>query len=146
MEVFYSVVYSAIYGFLCSAINTIFMVLNLFLRCFFVAYKTIKISNADKLEIGLFFKEENNLREAIFVFIKIIAFSVGFAVLSYVTIDGIIRIYMLAICFASFYLSKILFFDRAINVFKKLITAIICFLYSLFARFAKKQKTNLKIT
>ena len=40
-----------------------------------------------------------------------IAFTVGFCLLSYLSLDGEIRLYMLVLSFASFYLSKFAFFD-----------------------------------
>lgn len=47
----------------------------------------------------------------LFGFVWIIIFTLGFILISYFSLDGVIRIYMLLIAFASFYLSNFLFCD-----------------------------------
>ena len=48
---------------------------------------------------------------ALLSFVSVLIFTLGFAVVSYFSLDGVIRLYMLILSFASFYLSKIVFFD-----------------------------------
>ena len=55
----------------------------------------------------------------------IILFGLGFSILSYISLDGQIRIYMLFFSFASFYLSKKVFFNIFIRFFFLLLS---CFL------------------
>lgn len=59
----------------------------------------------------------------------ILSFSLGFSLLSYIALDGEIRIYLLLISFASFYLSKFVFF-----VFlNKLLIRIFRFIFIIFS-------------
>ena len=53
----------------------------------------------------------------ILCFFSVVLFFVGFCLLSYIALDGIIRIYMLVLCSAAFYLSKITIFEFFIKVF-----------------------------
>ena len=50
-------------------------------------------------------------------FICVILFTIGFLLLSYLALDGVIRIYMLILSFASFYLSKITFTEFLSRLF-----------------------------
>ncbi len=50
-------------------------------------------------------------------FISPLLFCLGFCVLSYISLDGIIRIYMLILSSASFYLAKIAFYEFFIRIF-----------------------------
>ncbi len=52
---------------------------------------------------------------------SIILFAVGFSLLSYFSLDGEIRLYMLILSFASFYLSKFVI----LGIFKKIFTRLI---------------------
>ncbi len=47
----------------------------------------------------------------VFLFLSIIAFSLGFVTISYISLDGMIRIYMLILSFAAFYLLNSAFFN-----------------------------------
>lgn len=56
----------------------------------------------------------------------VIFFSLGFCLLSYLSLDGEIRLYMLILAFASFYLSKFVFF----NIFSRLFVFLFGLLFS----------------
>lgn len=47
----------------------------------------------------------------IFAFFSVFVFAVGYILISYLFLDGVIRLYMLLFAFAAFYLSKITFCD-----------------------------------
>lgn len=62
---------------------------------------------------------------ALYIFLCVILFAIGFSLLSYVSLDGQIRIYMLALAFASFYLSKSVFCDFLTKLFLSLFKLIL---------------------
>ena len=62
-------------------------------------------------------------------FFSVILFTLGFLLLSYYTLDGIIRIYMLILSFAAFYLAKMTF----LNVFERLLLFILTWVLKPFA-------------
>ena len=57
--------------------------------------------------------------------VSIILFGVGFSILSYVALDGQIRIYMLLFSSASFFLSKFLFSEICVKLFLLVLKQII---------------------
>lgn len=87
-------------------------------------------------------------RGPIYIFLAFMLFAVGFCLLSYVSLDGEIRLYMLILSFASFYLSKIAFFDFLRRAFLRLYSLLLtvfavvfrCLVFPLkmFVRFVKK--------
>ena len=54
---------------------------------------------------------------SIFTLLLIILFTLGFVLISYLTLDGVIRLYVLFVAFASFYLSNFVFCDILSRVF-----------------------------
>ena len=59
----------------------------------------------------------------------IFTFAIGFSILSYVSLDGELRLYMLIVAFASFYLSKFAFFGFSSTIF----VALFRLLFKLFS-------------
>ena len=57
--------------------------------------------------------------------ISIIFFSIGFMLLSYLALDGVLRAYMLILSLTSFFLSKKYIFDRIFQMLKCLIKKVI---------------------
>lgn len=88
----------------------------------------------------------------IYLFFCILIFALGFSLLSYISLDGEIRIYMLILSFASFYLSKISFcnfltrailwlFDGAISLVTLALRCLVLPI-KLLIRFVKKAQIN----
>ena len=57
--------------------------------------------------------------------LSVLFFGLGFSLLSYVALDGQIRIYMLILCFASFYLSKLAFYEIFVKLLLHLLRVIL---------------------
>lgn len=54
---------------------------------------------------------------AVLSFFAVVSFAVGFSMLSYYSLDGELRLYMLILSFASFYLSKFVFSEVFVKIF-----------------------------
>lgn len=67
--------------------------------------------------------QTNRQKGPLYIFLSVLIFALGFSLLSYVSLDGEIRIYMLALAFASFYLSKFAFCDFLTKIFLQLFSA-----------------------
>lgn len=72
-------------------------------------------------------------RGAVFSFLSVLLFAIMYSLLSYLALDGEIRLYTLIIYFASFYLSRIAFLGIFIKAFELIIRALML-LISLFVR------------
>lgn len=72
-------------------------------------------------------------RGAVFSFLSVLLFAITYSLLSYLALDGEIRLYTLFFYFASFYLSRIAFFGIFIKAFELIIRALML-LISLFVR------------
>ena len=116
-EIFASMLYACIYGFLFSSIYS-------FITALFSSFKFLpkKISNIfhkprlfSSLKTDRTIIENNPCGTSIACFV--IIFALGYVFLSYFALDGLIRLYMLVIAFASFYLSKFVFFGIFTFVF-----------------------------
>lgn len=91
----------------------------------------------------------------IYIFLCILIFALGFSLLSYISLDGEIRIYMLILAFASFYLSKIAFCDFLTKAFLWLFNSVLsltsvalrCAILpiKLIIKFVKKAQINAQI-
>lgn len=116
-EILLSVGYAALYGVITALIFVSFLSLKGLLsdlRAYsreIISYERVFSSIKAKRSEG-----EVELSAAA-TFFAIIFFFLGFILLSYHALDGEIRIYMLIVVFASFYLSKIAF----LSVFQKVI-------------------------
>lgn len=75
-------------------------------------------------------------------FFSIIVFSIIFMLLSYYSLDGQIRLYMMIILFASFYVSKITF----LSFFKKILVNFLDMFFSITCIFLRIVLLPLKIT
>lgn len=130
-EILLSMLYAAIFGAGFAA----------FISCFNVISSAMTTLPAIIREIFFFDKifspprfspdELKAKKGIIFTIFSILLFSFGFSVLSYISLDGQIRIYMVVLSFASFYLSKITFCDIFIRLFLvafKWILSLLCIL------------------
>ena len=90
---------------------------------------------------------------ATFTFLSVLTFAVLFVLLSYISLDGEIRIYMLALFFASFYLSNFVFsktFNKIALLFIRVILNVVAFairviilpIKAIFGFFKKKSLTK----
>lgn len=89
---------------------------------------------------------------AFIIVCSVLIYGLGFSLLSYITLDGQIRIYMLILSFASFYLSKFAFYEICIKLLLhlyRLILILVSFFFRLillpFKKIAShhlKLKTN----
>lgn len=124
-EIAYSVISALIFGAGLSVLASLMEVLGIvfqnmrnFTRDIFKFEKLTELSSVK-------FNKENQKKAIILRNIGIVAFTVGFILLSYFCLDGIIRIYMVILCFASFYLSKFTFSD----FLRRVLIAFISLLY-----------------
>lgn len=110
-EILLSIGYAAGYGVAYSAIFSLFLLLRAMIIS--LAEIMVTIFKFEKIFPLPCFK---NLikpcnRGAVFTFLSVVIFTLGFITISYFALDGVIRIYMLIFAFASFYLSKFALFD-----------------------------------
>lgn len=70
---------------------------------------------------------------ATFTFLSVLTFAVLFVLLSYISLDGEIRIYMLVLFFASFYLSNFVFWKISKMIFELILRGLFV-LFSIFVR------------
>lgn len=156
-EIFNSVIYSIIYGFIFSA--------------FYNLEKTL-ISNAKDIaeiprnaiyydKVFSLLKQEKNYKFSIgkiFIFVSILLFTIGYVVLSYFALDGLIRFYVLFFSLISFYLSNILVFSKLgkllyytisfvlslVTISLRLILYPIKVLHNIIKKLIKSKKTNIQ--
>lgn len=110
-EIFSSVVYALIYG---IAFAMMLSVIKAIKEGIYASLEYLKnISKNDRIFSLPSLKRVNFMHRtgAVAHALSILLFAVGFSLLSYLSLDGQIRLYMLILSFASFYLSKIVFFD-----------------------------------
>ena len=110
-EIIFSVICSLAYGVLFSVLFCIVKISREIGLVFLHQFATAPDSNSksDNTE-----QKPSKFRGEIGAFTILflsIAFTVGFCLMSYLSLDGEIRLYMLVLSFASFYLSKFAFFD-----------------------------------
>ncbi len=127
-EIFRSMLYGAIYGALCAFLFVLLTVSRLVIRDVALCFRQIFVYKNIRDKIRLEASCDNVCQSSAGVIFEIILFTLGFILLSYLALDGLIRGYMLAIVFASFYLSKMAFFDY----FKMIILKVLRFLLVFF--------------
>ncbi len=122
--ILWGIVFSAAYA-LCILLVGLMRSLPKIVRDIFVFDKILPTpSFASYLSIGK--------RGAFFSFASVVIFTVGFNIISYFSLDGVIRIYMLIISSAAFYVSKIVLFDILSKLLLWLISALLMMLCVVF--------------
>lgn len=107
LSALFAVIYGAGFSVLLCGVDIILAGLSVMPRFF---GETVRFDNI--LPPPRFAKDSFRWRRGpIYIFLAFTLFALGFSLLSYVSLDGQTRIYMLILAFASFYLSKIAFFD-----------------------------------
>ncbi len=116
-EILLSLGYAAGYGVAYSAIFSLCLLLRAII--FSSAEIVAEIFKFEKLFPLPSFKKHIKLsdRGAVFSFFSVIIFALGYVLISYFALDGVVRIYMLVLAFASFYLSKFALFDFLSRIF-----------------------------
>ena len=131
-SVFCAILYGAIFSILYCTIECLIYFLNL---CKYIPKHGIFYSKILSLSIDTDVKETNK-KNTFFIFLRIIMFAIGFMLLSYITLDGKIRLYMLILSSASYLISNFVFF----TFFKRIVTwifeKIFMFLVVIFRLFA----------
>ena len=127
-DVLLSMLYALIFGFSFAFVYSIILLIKRALvslpsivKDVFFLQKSITAKSFDYLL-------NNVIPGRLLLAFSIVIYGIGFFLLSYVVLDGQIRIYMLIISFAAFYLSKFAFYDL---IFKILIRLCIVFLKGL---------------
>lgn len=121
-EIIISVVYALIWGTVfCAGYSAALLVVNI-LKSLQSIIKDIFVF--DRIFALPDFEKYITHRSAgpVNLFLSIILYTVGFNLISYFSLDGIIRAYMLFISSASFFISKIAFFDFLSKLFGKIIS------------------------
>lgn len=109
-EIFSSVVYALIYG---IAFAMMLSAIKAIKEGIYASLEYLKnISKNDRIFSLPSLKRVNFIHrtDAVAHALSILLFAVGFSLLSYLSLDGQIRLYMLIFSFASFYMSKNAFF------------------------------------
>lgn len=131
-EILLSVVYSMIYGVIFSSFYSFILVTSSMVKSIPIVLKKILVF--DKLLPAP--KTRSCITKSsgkITAFLSVIAFALGFSLLSYIALDGQIRIYMLVLSSASLYISNFVFF----GIFEAVISSvfdIVIFVISLSVR------------
>lgn len=102
-----AVIFGVLFSVICSLMTVLFSLLKK-IRTFphdIIKYDKISSVTVSKTPSSA---KKTSLAGKIF---GIILFTVGFVLLSYLCLDGTIRVYMIFLSIASFYLSKVAFFD-----------------------------------
>ncbi len=60
----------------------------------------------------------------IFAFMSVIIFAIGFILLSYYALDGCIRVYLLLFALSSFFIPKVLFYEKIALIFEWIFEAL----------------------
>lgn len=112
-SILYAILYGVSYAVFYSALV---LVRSIFYSLPDIVKKTVKFDKIfplpDFSQVG-----KSTKTGKILSFISPLLFCLGFCVLSYISLDGIIRIYMLILSSASFYLAKIAFYEFFIRIF-----------------------------
>ncbi len=148
-EIFRSLIYGAIYGVLCALLCFFIRAFRLILKDVVACVRQIffwkKIS--DKIILDGSF--DNISPSSAGVIVEIVSFTLGFILLSYIALDGLIRVYLLITVSASFYLSKMAifgvfkrFFVRAFRLLLIFLTMIVRTALSPVCIFCRKMRTK----
>ena len=128
-EILFSMLYAAVFGGGFAAFISCFNVISsamatlpLIIKEIFVFEKIFSPPRFSEVDV-------KTKKGVIFTIFSILLFALGFSVLSYISLDGQIRIYMLILSSAVFYLSKITFLD----IFARLILAVFKWILSLLS-------------
>ena len=135
-EILHSIIYALLYGLAFSFFNFCFDIANTFFLSIFYRVKIVRKEDNNDIVLA---KNRTGLG-GFLVFMKIFLFSLGFMVLSYVALDGVVRIYMLVLCFASFYLAKNMIFNRVLDIFEKGLDNIMAIIYTFLIDFVNRIK------
>ena len=126
-EYFYSAIYALGLGIAYSAaLSFLQSIMSLFriLPTFF--YEIFNYSHLfAPFKVDRHLLKIRNKKSAIGVFISILSFSFIFLLISYVTLDGVLRIYLLIVLFASFYVSNFAFSSAFAFLFSWLVTILL---------------------
>lgn len=132
-EILASVIYAIAYGTLFAIAFTLIVTIKEFAVLFYDMLKSCinyeKIFPLPKFTIKKITPKISGVTSVLSIFF----FAIGFSLLSYLSLDGEIRLYMLIFAFASLYLSKIAFLNFFINAFL-LIFGLFNAAFSLFLR------------
>ena len=126
-EIINSVIMAVAYGLFFPFIPSLLLLVEAFTSSCFDILRSIGQGKKNRYKFKL--KKEHPKKT--FVVLNIVLFFLGFILLSYIALDGVIRIYLLIIVFASFYLSKIHIFCY----FEKLLEAFVTFIIHVFSAF-----------
>lgn len=130
-EICLSVLYAIIFGFCFFILFSLMNICRDFLRGIIPYLKeAVRFKRIFPLpSFNIYLKEGRS--SALFLIISILTFSLGFILLSYLTLDLQLRLYMLVIYFASFYVSYFAFFAFLKSVFLRisgLLLSLVCIL------------------
>ncbi len=143
-EIFNSVIYAFAFGVIFSvAFSLCRLVRGMLASILDVTSEFIKFSKIFPLPN---FKKFINPKKngAVFSFLSIIFFTLGFILISYLSLDGTIRIYMLIVSFASFYLSNFTFCEILSKILLCILNLFLKFLCLIFRIIASPIKMILK--
>ena len=109
-EIFFSVLCAFIYGVIYCVTFGIIAILRIVIKSF-EAFKKSVISYEKIFQVNERIIENKDVEQSSFsIFLNILLFSFGIILTSYVALDGIIRLYMIAIASASIFLFKMSIF------------------------------------
>lgn len=118
-ELISSVVYALIYGILFACLlSATQLVKEILLNIKTIGREMLMVEKIFPLPRFRNMKIQRDLGAGLSV-LSIFIYAIGFSLLSYLALDGEIRLYMFLLSFASFYLSKFVFFEFLTNVFLK---------------------------
>ena len=109
-EIFFSILCAIIFGFGFSFLTSMLLIIREIAHAFGSIMK--KSLTYEKILPPPSIKsiKINQAAWSVVTVLWVVLFMLGFSILSYVALDGEIRLYMLVLSFASFYLSKSIFF------------------------------------
>ena len=128
-EIFSSVIFALAYGVIFAIFRSVVVALKQSVSLMLDMLKTT-LDFEKIFPLPSFGKMKINHKSNTFIsVVSIFLFAVGFSLVSYLSLDGQIRLYMLVLSFASFYLSKTTF----LVIFSRVILSVVKALFILLA-------------
>ena len=132
-EILFSVICAFFYGSIFASIKAVIDSSILYSKKFFDSLKRTFEYDKTFHSFKILRSTDNRSSGPILTFAYILIFFMGYLLLSYLVCDGIIRIYVLLICFASFYLLK----NALFRVFEVLFLFVFNFLLGILCVFLR---------
>lgn len=125
-EIGRSLLIALAYGVFFCLIISLFDVIYGTIKDLFYSLKQIIVYEKITSEVNFVELKIKKEGSAAGVFVSVVLFFIGYILISYMTLDGCVRIYMLIVSSASLFLLKLIICDKFVFLMRKILRSVIC--------------------